>query len=64
MNAECEGKTRNRVRRKQRRRYSWQTEPDCWRQMQLYRRRLDVMWDALYEMGVTTDGDGLPNDHN
>jgi hypothetical protein len=30
--------------------------------MEIYRRRPDVLWNALLDMGVTLEGDGLPEE--
>ena len=59
MNTDCDSKKRKPRRQERSRRYSRQTEPDCLRQMEIYRSRPDVLWNALSEMGVTLDGDGL-----
>ena len=62
MNIDCDSQTKKPRRRERSRRYSRQTEPDCLRQMEIYRRRPDVLWSALHEMGVTVDGDEFADD--
>ena len=62
MNTDFETKTRKPRRRERSRRYSRQTEPDCLKQMEIYRSRPDALWSALHEMGITMEGDGLPEE--
>lgn len=59
-----EWRRRSRNSNRGRFRYERRCDPDCVTQMELFRRRPDALMEALLEMGVSADGDGLPSDHD
>lgn len=55
MNTDCDAKPRTPKPRERRRRF--QTEADCVKQMEIYRKRPDMLAAALLVMGITETGD-------